>query len=184
MNHQNKKLEDSNTYQNLRHAFCLECETSGIYAIYGERAREEGYEQVGKLFEDSSRNEKEHAKLWLRLMKGGDLPLTMDHLEAAYQREHEAWTKRYIEYAEEARREGYQEIAWLFEAVAGIERHHEARFRKILQKVTEDMVSNKEYNLLWICSDCGYLYYGNCAPSQCKVCGCAHSFLQLKQGSF
>lgn len=184
MDNQNNKFEDSSTYQNLQKAFRSECETSAVYSIYGERAKEEGYDQIGCLYEDTARNEREHAKLWLKLMEGGELSHTMESLKDAYKRENEAWTKLYIEYAEEARKEGYIEIAWLFEAVAGIERHHEARFRKLLQNITDDLMFRKKCNCLWVCTKCGYLHYGESAPSPCKVCGCPQCFHQLNKDNF
>jgi rubrerythrin len=116
---------ESNTYKNLKAAFSGETSASGKYAIYANKAREDGYQQIGNIFDETSKNEREHAEVWLKLMHGGEVPSTLDNLQEAFRGEYHEWTTMYMDYAEEARREGYPEIARLMEGVAAIERHHD-----------------------------------------------------------
>jgi len=172
-------FEKSNTYKNLQAAFTGETSASGKYAIFGRKAKEEGYEQIGNIFEETSGNEREHAEIWLKLMEGGEVPTTLDNLKTAYGGENYEWTSMYVKYAEEAEREGFHQIACLFEGVANIERHHDARFRKLAQNIMNDQVFCKKVNTLWVCLNCGNLYYGECAPEVCPVCCYPQGYYQL-----
>lgn len=173
------KFRRSNTYKNLKAAFDGESKASTKYAIYGRKAKEDGYEQIGNIFEETSGNEREHAEIWLKLLKGGEVPSTEENLKDAYSGETYEWTTMYVGFAEEAMREGFPEIAHLFQGVAGIERHHDARFRRLEKNILEDKVFFKNSNVVWICLNCGNLIYGECAPEICPVCGYPQGYYQL-----
>lgn len=182
---ENKKdFTSSNTFKNLQAAYEAEAMACTKYLIYGGKAREEGYVQIGNIFEETSMNEWKHAELWLKLMKGGKLPSTLDNLKDSYSGENYDWTNRYIDFAQEARREGYEEIAELFEGVAGVERHHDSRFRKLASNIINDTVYSKKNNVLWTCTNCGNLFYGGSAPEPCPVCGCSRDYYQLNQDNY
>ena len=172
-------FRESNTFKNLQAAFDGETKASTKYAIYGRKAKEEGYIQIGNIFEETSGNEREHAEIWMKLMKDGEVPPTFDNLQDAYSGEDFEYTRMYPGYAEEAMREGYPEIARLFEGVARIEQHHNARYRKLAQNIMNDTVFCKNSNVVWICLNCGNLYYGECAPDPCPVCGYPQGYYQL-----
>jgi len=172
-------FRESNTYQNLQEAFKGEGTASTKYAIYGMKAKEDGYEQIGNIFEETSRNEREHCEIWLKLLHGGEVPSTLDNLKDSYGGEYYEWTTMYMDYAREAVQEGYPEIARLFEGVAAIERHHDARIRKLAQNIMNDKVFCKDNNVLWVCLNCGNIFYGECAPDPCPVCGYSQGYYQL-----
>ena len=147
----NSNFQESNTFRNLQTAFDGETRVSTKYAIYGRKAKEEGYEQIGRIFEEASCNEREHANIWLKLMTGGELPSTLENLKASYSGENYEWTTMYISFAQEARREGFEEIAELFEGVAAIERYHDSRFRKLASNIMNNTVFDRNNNVFWIC---------------------------------
>jgi rubrerythrin len=174
-----RSFRDSNTYKNLQDAFKGETSASGKYAMYGKKALEDGYIQISNIFNDSSGNEREHAEIWMKLLHGGEVPSTLDNLKEASSGEYHEWTSMYPGYAEEAMREGYPEIAALFQGVAAIERHHDARFRKLAQNIMNDKVFCKDSKVLWVCLNCGNLYYGDCAPDVCPVCGYPQGYYEV-----
>ncbi len=180
----NSDFSESNTYKNLQAAFDGETKASTKYAIYGRKAKEDGYEQIGNIFNETSGNEREHAEIWLRLLNGGELPSTPENLKESFSGENYEWTTMYIGFAQEARREGYPEIAELFEGVAAIERHHDSRFRKLASNIMNSTVFCKNSNVLWICLNCGNLYYGECAPEPCPVCGYPQGYYQLNCNNY
>lgn len=174
----------SNTYKNLQKAFDAESRASVKYSIYGRKAREDGYQQISNIYEETSLNEQEHAKVWLMLMLSGKLPSTLDNLKDSYICENYEWTNMYVEFAEEARREGYREIAELFEGVASVERHHDSRFRKLASNIMNESVFCKKDNVLWICVSCGNLHYGTSAPEPCPICGGSQKHYQLNSDNY
>lgn len=173
------EFKDSETYANLRKAFDGESKASTKYAIYADKAREDGYEQIGDIFDETSHNEKEHAEVWLKLIHGGEVPETAENLREASSGESYEWTRMYPEFAETARREGFPEIAELFEGVAMIENNHDGRFRLLLANIEEDQVFCKEEEVIWICTNCGNLYYAKCAPEYCPVCGYPQAYYEV-----
>ena len=179
-----KDFVSSNTFKNLQAAYEAEIKASMKYHIYGKKAKEDGYMQIGTIFDETSMNEREHAEIWLKLMKGGKLPTTLDNLKDSYSSENYEWTNMYIEFAQEARKEGYEEIAELFEGVASVERHHDSRFRKLASNIMSDSVYNKKTNVLWICISCGNLFYGVSAPEPCPVCGCSQEYYELNKDNY
>lgn len=170
---------ESKTYKNLQEAFKGETSASGKYALYARKAEEDGYIQIANIFDETSRNEREHAELWMKLMYGGEVPSTLENLKEAYSGEGYEFTTMYPRFAEEAIREGYPEIAELFLGVAAIERHHNARFRKLAKNIMDDTVFCKGTKIVWICLNCGNLYYGECAPEICPVCGYPQGYYQV-----
>ncbi len=169
----------SKTYKNLKDAFAGETSASGKYAIFGMKAKEDGYEQIGNIFLETSGNEREHAEIWYKILNGGEVPCTLDNLKNAYSGEHFEWTEMYMNYAKEAKREGYYDIADLFEGVANIEHHHDMRFRKLAENIMQDEVFCKKQKMVWVCLNCGNLVYDECAPEVCPVCDYPQGYYQL-----
>lgn len=161
---------ESKTYANIAASLERELLAGARYAIYAEKAREDGYEQIADIFEETSKNELEHAKLLLKVINGNAIPSTYENLKSAYKEEYREWTAIYVCFAEKAREEGYDGIARLFEGLAGIERHHDVRFRKLAQNIADNKVFYRKDNAMWICKSCGNLFYGDGAPAHCPVC--------------
>lgn len=173
------RFEQSNTYKNLKSAFEGETKASGKYAIYARKAWEDGYQQIGNIFDETSGNEREHAEIWLKLLNGGELPSTLENLKEAIPGEHYEWKSMYPEYAEAARQEGYFEIADLFQGVADIENHHDGRFEKLARNIEAGMVFCKNRETVWICLNCGNLIWNECAPEVCPVCAYPQGYYQV-----
>lgn len=172
-------FKESNTYKNLQHALDGELKASTKYEIYGFKAREEGFEQIGELFAETSHNEREHGELWMKLLNKGKIPNTLDNLKDAYTGETYEWTTMYREFAQEAHQEGYHDIAELFEGVADIERHHDFRFRELTKNIENRDVFCKKGEHLWICMNCGNVVRGRCAPEKCPVCEYPQAYYKL-----
>ena len=143
------ELKGSKTEKNLMTAFAGESEARNKYTYYASKAKKDGYEQIAKIFEETANNEKEHAKLWFKLLKGGSVPSTIDNLLDAAQGENYEWTDMYAKFAEEAREEGFLDIARTMEGVAKIEKRHEERYRKLLENIKKDMVFEREEEVAW-----------------------------------
>ncbi len=173
------KFKESNTYKNLQAAFTGETSASGKYAMFSKKAKEDGYMQISDIFLETSGNEREHAEIWYKILHGGEMPSTLDNLKTAMSGEEFEWKEMYPDYAKEARKEGYPEIARLFEAVGKIEHHHDARYQALADNIENDEVFCKETKMLWICLNCGNLYYGECAPEICPVCAHLQGYYQL-----
>lgn len=176
MNH----FENSRTYANLKKAFQGETGASGKYALYGEKAREDDYQQIADIFEQTSRNERAHAEIWLKAMNGGEMPSTLENLKDAASGENYEWTTMYREFAETARQEGYFDIAELFEGVRRIENSHDARFERLARNIEIGSVFCKPREVLWVCLNCGNLIFDNCAPEICPVCGYPRGYYQIE----
>lgn len=164
------ELKGSKTEKNLMTAFAGESEARNKYTYYASKAKKDGYEQIAKIFEETANNEKEHAKLWFKLLKGGSVPSTIDNLLDAAQGENYEWTDMYAKFAEEAREEGFLDIARTMEGVAKIEKRHEERYRKLLENIKKDMVFEREEEVAWEYMNCGHIHYGKKAPKECPVC--------------
>lgn len=172
-------FEQSQTYKNLMSAFDGESKASTKYRIYAMKAREDGYEQIGNIFDETAGNEREHAEIWMKLLHGGEIPPTLENLKEAVIGEHYEWTKMYRDYANTARKEGYTQIADLFEGVAKIENHHDGRYEKLIRNIETDTVFCKPEEYVWICLNCGNLIWGECAPEICPVCRYPQGYYQL-----
>ena len=174
------ELKGSQTEKNLWAAFASESQAYTKYGYYASRAKKDGFEQISALFTETSGNEKEHAKIWFKLVAG--IGATAENLEAAADGEHEEWTSMYPEFAKVAREEGFTKIANLFEAVAKIEKEHEERYRLLLANVKDEKVFKKDEKIIWQCRNCGYVCESPQAPQVCPVCAHPQAYFeQLKK---
>ena len=164
-------LKGSKTEKNLMTAFAGESQARTKYNLYGIVARKEGYEQIGELFDITARNEEEHAAIWFKELHGGKYADTLTNLADAAAGEKYEWSDMYVKFAEEAREEGFLQLAKRFEMVAQIEKEHEERYKKLLANIKNGEVFHSEEKIDWECMECGHLHYGNDAPGKCPVCG-------------
>ena len=165
-------------------AFAGESKAHTKYSYYASKARKDGYEQIAAIFEETSHNEKEHAKLWFKLLHGGDMPDTKANLRDAAEGENYEWTDMYERMAVEAEEEGFTAIAKRFRAVAAIERHHEERYRRLLQNIEEGIVFSRDGDRVWVCRNCGHIVIGPKAPAACPVCAHPQSFFELRADNY
>ena len=154
------KLKGSQTEKNLMTAFAGESQARNKYTYYASKAKKDGYEQIAQLFEETANNEKEHAKLWFKLLKGGEVPSTIDNLLDAAEGENYEWTDMYANFAKVAKEEGFDDIAKTMEGVAKIEKRHEERYRKLLENIKQDMVFQRDEEVTWECMNCGHVHHG------------------------
>ncbi|MCL2045317.1 MAG: rubrerythrin family protein [Oscillospiraceae bacterium] len=174
------ELKGTKTEQNLMEAFAGESQARNKYTYFASQARKDGYEQIAAIFEETAGNEKEHAKIWFKLLCGGEIPTTADNLVAAAAGEHEEWTDMYKRMAAEATEEGFTDIARLFESVAAIEKEHEERYLKLLDNVNNSFVFAKGTKSVWICRNCGHIVDSEKAPGKCTVCDHPQSYFELR----
>lgn len=170
------ELKGSKTEQNLMAAFAGESQARNKYTYYAQKAREEGMEQIADIFEETARNEQEHAMLWFKALHGNKIPETVENLQDAANGENYEWTDMYKGFAETAKEEGFTRIAYLMEEVAKIEKQHEERYMTLLNNVKNGKVFEKEEKTNWICGICGYLHEGTTAPGACPVCGYSRAY--------
>ena len=178
------ELKGSKTEQNLRTAFAGESQAHTKYLYYASRAKKDGYVQIGRIFEETAGNEKEHAKIWFKLLHDGGVPPTEVNLLDAAEGENYEWTDMYDGFAKVAREEGFEDIAVLFEKVGAIEKTHEERYRKLLGKVKDAVVFSREQDAIWECSNCGHIVIGKKAPDVCPVCNHPQSYFQVKADNY
>ncbi|MBO5182848.1 MAG: rubrerythrin family protein [Bacilli bacterium] len=178
------KLQGSKTEANLLAAFAGESQARNKYTYYASVAKKEGYEQISAIFEETAGNEKEHAKMWFKELHDGKIPSTLENLKDAAAGENYEWTDMYATFAKEAREEGFDHIAYLFEEVGKIEKHHEERFMKLVGNIEDDMVFKKGEETVWICRNCGFVYVGKEAPKVCPVCAHPQSFFEEKSENY
>jgi rubrerythrin len=178
------ELVGSKTEKNLRDAFAGESMARNKYTYFASVARKEGYAQIGEIFEETANNEKEHAKIWFKLLNGGSIPATIENLKEAASGENYEWTEMYVNFAKEADAEGFNDIAALFRAVADIEKSHETRYKKLLENVQDHSFFSREKSVVWECGNCGYSFEGGDAPAVCPVCGHARSFFRIKSYNY
>jgi rubrerythrin len=179
-----KDLKGTKTEQNLMTAFAGESQARNKYTYYASKAKKDGYVQIAKIFEETADNEKEHAKLWFKLLEGGSVKDTISNLKAAAEGENFEWTDMYAGFAKEAREEGFDHIAALFEGVAAIEKEHEERDRKLLERVQGDVVFSRDGDVIWQCSNCGHICVGKKAPEVCPVCAHPQAYFQVKAENY
>ena len=173
-------LKGTKTEKNLMEAFAGESQARNKYNYFASKAKKEGYEQIAAFFEESADNEKEHAKIWFKLLCGGEIPATAENLKAAAAGEHEEWAKMYKRMAAEAKAEGFNDIAILFEKVGAIEKEHEKRYLKLLKNIEEGTVFAKKKKCVWICRNCGFIADSESAPQKCPVCAHPQAYFELK----
>ena len=178
-----RELKGTRTEANLMAAFAGESEATNKYTYYASKAKKDGYEQIAAIFLETAANEREHAKLWFKLLHDG-MPDTMSNLLDAAEGENFEWTDMYAGFAKEARAEGFDDIAFLFEGVAAIEKEHEARYRKLLENVKEGLVFSRDGDVIWQCSNCGHIVVGKKAPEVCPVCAHPQAYFQIKADNY
>ncbi|MDL2301434.1 rubrerythrin family protein [Lachnospiraceae bacterium OttesenSCG-928-D06] len=178
------QLKGTKTEENLKTAFAGESMARNKYSYYASKARKDGYEQIAEIFEETAANEKEHAKLWFKLLHDGKVPATTENLLDAADGENDEWTDMYERFAKEAREEGLVEVAKLFEGVAAIEKEHEERFRKLLSNVEGGLVFSRDEDMIWKCRNCGHIHVGQKAPGICPVCAHPESYFEIKSSNF
>lgn len=178
-----KELKGSKTEANLLAAFAGESQARNKYTYYASKAKKDGYEQIAELFTETANNEKEHAKIWFKLLHGG-IGSTPDNLKDAAAGENYEWTDMYAGFAKEAREEGFTEIAALFEAVAKIEKEHEERYLKLVQNIEDGTVFERPDIVIWKCANCGHIHVGTSAPEVCPVCAHPKAYFQLKAENY
>ena len=178
------ELKGSRTEANLMAAFAGESQARNKYDYYASQAKKDGYVQIAAIFEETAKNEKEHAKLWFKLLHGGKVPTTTVNLKDAADGENFEWTDMYKKFAEEARAEGFEDIARQFEGVAAIEKEHEERYRKLLANIEGGLVFSRDGDMIWQCSNCGHIHIGKKAPEVCPVCNHPQSYFQIKAENY
>jgi rubrerythrin len=174
------QLRGSKTEKNLMEAFAGESQARNKYTYFAGKARKEGYEQIAAVFEETAGNEKEHAKIWFKLLCGGEIPSTIDNLKAAATGENGEWTDMYKRMASDARAEGFNDIAALFEAVGNIEKEHEERYLKLAKNIENATVFTKKEKTVWICRNCGHIVDSETAPELCPVCKHPQAYFELR----
>ena len=179
-----KELKGTKTEKNLQEAFAGESMARNKYSYWASKAKKDGYVQIAAIFEETANNEKEHAKLWFKLLEGGAIKSTTENLEAAANGENFEWTDMYAEFAKTAKEEGFAQIAFLFEKVGAIEKTHEERYRKLLANIKGDAVFSKEGDTIWECSNCGHIVIGKKAPELCPVCKHPKSYFQVRAENY
>ena len=177
------ELKGSKTEANLTTAFAGESMARNKYTYYASQAKKEGYEQIAAIFTETANNEKEHAKLWFKLLHGG-VPGTAQNLIDAAEGENYEWTDMYAKFAQEAREEGFEHIAKLMEGVAAVEKHHEERYRDLLSRVQDGTVFVRPDEQVWVCGNCGHLHLGTAAPEVCPVCAHPKAYFAINCESY
>ena len=178
-----KELKGTKTEQNLMEAFAGECQARTKYTYYASKAKKDGYVQIASLFEETANNEKEHAKIWFKLLHDG-MPSTPENLVDAANGENYEWTDMYDRMAKEAEEEGFTKIAALFKMVGAIEKEHEERYRKLLANIEGGLVFSRDGDMIWQCANCGHIVVGKKAPEICPVCSHPQSYFQIKAENY
>ncbi len=179
-----KELKGTKTEKNLQEAFAGESQARNKYSYWASKAKKDGYQQIAAIFEETANNEKEHAKMWFKLLEGGAVKSTPENLKAAADGENFEWTDMYDRMAREADEEGFPEIAEKFRGVAAIEKHHEERYRKLLQNIEDKVVFSRDGDCIWQCRNCGHIVVGKAAPEVCPVCDHPQSFFEIKAENY
>ena len=178
------ELKGSKTEQNLQTAFAGESQAHTKYLYFASKAEKEGFQQIGAIFRETALNEKEHAKIWFKLLHGDDVPATTDNLKDAAEGENHEWTDMYAGFAKTAREEGFTQIAGLFEMVGKIEKEHEERYRKLLANIESALVFSRDGDQIWQCSNCGHIIIGKKAPESCPVCKHPKAYFQIRAENY
>ena len=178
------ELKGSKTEQNLMTAFAGESQARNKYTYFASKAKKEGYEQIAAIFQETADNEKEHAKMWFKLLNGGEIGTTVENLNAAADGENYEWTDMYAEFAKIAKEEGFDHIAYLFEEVGKIEKEHEERYLKLLENVKDGKVFEAGEVKIWKCRNCGHIVVGKNAPEICPVCSHPKAYFEIKAENY
>ncbi|MBR1883895.1 MAG: rubrerythrin family protein [Clostridia bacterium] len=172
-------IKGTKTEKNLLAAFSGESQARNKYSYYASQAKKDGYVQIANIFEETAGNEKEHAKMWFKLLHGGKVPSTEENLRDAAEGENYEWTEMYESFAKDAEEEGFTQIAAMFRGVAKIEKEHEERYRKLLENIEKGLVFEKDEVVVWRCLNCGHIHVGNKAPLVCPVCAHPQSYFEI-----
>ena len=178
------ELKGTKTEANLKEAFAGESEARNKYSYYASQAKKDGYNQIAAIFEETAANDKEHAKIWFKLLHDGKVPDTLTNLNDAANGENYEWTDMYDRMAKEADEEGFTEIAALFRGVAAVEKEHEARYKKLIANVEGGLVFSREGDTIWQCLNCGHIVIGKNAPQLCPVCAHPQAYFQIKPENY
>lgn len=179
-----KDLKGTKTEANLRTALAGESQATVKYSFYAKQAKKDGYEQIAAIFKETSDNEHAHAKIWFKLLHGGEMPDTTVNLADAAAGEQYEWTDMYAQFAKEAREEGFNKIATLFDKVGAIEKTHEERYLRLLANIEEGIVFSRENDCIWVCRECGNIHIGKKAPEICPVCSHPQAYFQLEAKNY
>jgi rubrerythrin len=179
-----KELKGSKTEQNLQAAFAGESQARNKYTYYASKAEKEGYQQIGAIFRETADNEKEHAKIWFKLLHGDDVPDTITNLKDAAAGENYEWTDMYAGFAKTAEEEGFTQIAALFKMVGAIEKEHEERYRRLLSNIEKGLVFSRDGDMIWQCANCGHIVIGKKSPEICPVCKHPKAYFQIKAENY
>ncbi len=178
------ELKGSKTEQNLITAFAGESQAHTKYQYYASQAKKDGYVQISRIFEETAANEKEHAKIWFKLLHDDAMPKTEQNLKDAAEGENFEWTSMYADFAKTAREEGFDKIANLFDGVAQVEKEHEMRYRKLLANIEQGLVFARQGQTVWICLNCGHIHVGEQAPAICPVCSHPQAYFEIKPENY
>ena len=178
------KYAGTQTEKNLMEAFSGESQARNKYTYFASKAKKEGFEQISSLFLKTADNEKEHAKMWFKLLNGGEIGTTAENLNAAADGENYEWTDMYAEFAKIAKEEGFDHIAYLFEEVGKIEKEHEERYLKLLENVKDGKVFEAGEVKIWKCRNCGHIVVGTKAPEVCPVCSHPKAYFEIKAENY
>ena len=178
------ELRGSKTEQNLMTAFAGESQARNKYSYYASKAKKDGYEQIAAIFEETAGNEKEHAKMWFKLLHDGGIPDTMTNLKDAANGENYEWTDMYAEFAKVAKEEGFTDIARKFDLVAAVEKNHEERYLKLLKNIENEEVFKREESTVWVCRNCGHVHVGKFAPKACPTCDHPQAYFELRSENY
>lgn len=179
-----KDLKGTKTEKNLQEAFAGESMARNKYSYWASKAKKDGYQQIAAIFEETAANEKEHAKMWFKLLEGGQIKSTEENLTAAAEGENFEWTNMYERMAKEAEEEGFTEIAEKFRGVAAIEKAHEERYLKLLENVKDGLVFSRDEDKIWQCRNCGHIVIGKLAPEECPICNHPQSYFEIKAENY
>ncbi len=177
-----KELKGTKTEANLMAAFAGESQATNKYTYFASKAKKDGYVQISKIFEETAANEREHAKIWFKLLNG--IGTTAENLQAAAAGENYEYTDMYVTFAKEAREEGFDDIAALFDGVAAIEKTHEERYKKLLENINGGLVFSRDGDMVWECSNCGHIHIGKQAPEVCPVCNHPQAYFKLRAENY
>ncbi|MEG1009922.1 MAG: rubrerythrin family protein [Clostridia bacterium] len=177
-------LKNSKTEANLMAAFAGESQARNKYTYYASKAKKDGYEQIASIFEETARNEMEHAKIWFKLLHNDEVPNTQVNLKDAATGENYEWTEMYASFAKDAKAEGFDKIATLFESVAKIEKEHEERYLKLLNNLEDNKIFERDEEKIWVCRNCGHIHIGNKSPEVCPVCKHPKSYFEIKSENY
>lgn len=178
------ELKGTKTEANLQEAFAGESQARNKYSYYASQAKKDGYNQIADIFEETAANEKEHAKMWFKLLHDGKVPDTLTNLNDSASGENFEWTDMYDRMAKEADEEGFTEIAELFRGVATIEKEHEERYKKLIANIEGGLVFSREGDMIWQCTNCGHIVVGKKAPDVCPVCAHPQAYFQIKSENY